>query len=57
MIERFFYIFDTINLRMRKIYFLMLSVFVFQQTSAQNENIELKSMMAKEMKSFARKLS
>ena len=57
MIERFFYIFDTINLRMRKIYFLVLSVFVFQQFCAQNENIERKAMMAKEMKSFAGKMA
>ncbi|WP_307460343.1 M1 family aminopeptidase [Chryseobacterium sp. SORGH_AS_0447] len=42
---------------MRKIYFLMLSVFVFQQFSAQNENIERKAMMAKEMKSFAQKMA
>lgn len=57
MIERFFYIFDTIKRRMRKIYFLVLSVFVFQQFYAQNENIERKAMIEKEIKSFTHKMA
>uniref|UniRef100_A0AAU6WVE9 Aminopeptidase N-like N-terminal domain-containing protein n=1 Tax=Chryseobacterium endophyticum TaxID=1854762 RepID=A0AAU6WVE9_9FLAO len=42
---------------MKKIYFLVLSVFVFQQFCAQSDNIERKAMMAKEMKSFAQKMA
>ncbi|WP_294311454.1 M1 family aminopeptidase [uncultured Chryseobacterium sp.] len=42
---------------MKKIYFLVLSVFVFQQFCAQSDNIERKAMMAKEMKSFTQKMA
>ncbi|MDO3425758.1 M1 family aminopeptidase [Chryseobacterium sp. APV1] len=42
---------------MKKFYFLVLGMLTFQQISAQNENIERKAMMAKEMKSFAHKMA
>ena len=42
---------------MKKFYFLFLSVFVFQQFYAQNDNIEKKGLIAKEMKSFAHKMA
>ncbi|WP_306619724.1 M1 family metallopeptidase [Chryseobacterium ginsenosidimutans] len=42
---------------MRKFYFLLLSVFVFQQFYAQNDNLEKKGLIAKEMKSFASKMA
>ncbi|MBL7878757.1 MAG: hypothetical protein JNN23_02670, partial [Chryseobacterium gambrini] len=42
---------------MKKFYFLVLGMLTFQQLSAQNENIERKAMMAKEMKSFAHKMA
>ncbi|MFY7815019.1 MAG: M1 family aminopeptidase [Chryseobacterium taeanense] len=42
---------------MRKIYFLLLSVFAFQQSYAQSGNIENKGLIAKEMKSFANKMA
>ncbi|WP_415326485.1 M1 family aminopeptidase [Chryseobacterium sp. MMS23-Vi53] len=42
---------------MKKLYFLILSVFVFQQISAQDNNIEQKGLIAKEMKSFANKMA
>lgn len=41
---------------MKKLYFLVLGVFVFHQFCAQNENIEKKGLMAKEMKSYANKM-
>jgi aminopeptidase N len=42
---------------MKKFYFLLLSIFVFQQFYAQNDNIEKKGLIAKEMKSFAHKMA
>jgi len=42
---------------MKKFYFLFLSVFVFQQFYAQNDNIEKKGLIAKEVKSFAHKMA
>lgn len=41
---------------MRKFYFLLLSVFAFQHSYAQNDNVEKKGLIAKEMKSFANKM-
>lgn len=41
---------------MKHFYILMLSIFTFQQISAQNENIEMKSFRTKEMKSFTNKM-
>lgn len=42
---------------MRKFYFLVLSVFVFQQMFAQNDNIDKKGLIDKEMKSFTHKMA
>ncbi len=42
---------------MRKFYFLVLSIFVFQQMLAQNDNIDKKGLIEKEMKSFAHKMA
>jgi aminopeptidase N len=42
---------------MRKFYFLVLSVFVFQQIFAQNDNIDKKGLIDKEMKSFTHKMA
>jgi aminopeptidase N len=42
---------------MRKFYFLLLSVFAFHQSYAQNDNVERKGLIAKEMKSFANKMA
>jgi len=42
---------------MKHFYLLILSFFTFQQISAQQENIEMKSFRAKEMKSFANKMT
>jgi aminopeptidase N len=42
---------------MRKFYFLVLSVFVFQQMFAQNDNIGKKGLIDKEMKSFTHKMA
>ncbi|WP_374459069.1 M1 family aminopeptidase [Chryseobacterium taeanense] len=42
---------------MRKIYFLLLSIFAFQQSYAQSDNIENKGLIAREMKSFANKMA
>lgn len=41
---------------MKHFYFLILSILTFQQISAQDENIEMKSFRAKEMKSFTNKM-
>lgn len=57
MIRRFFLSLKHYNLSMKKFYFLVLSVFVFQQFYAQNDNIEKKGLIAKEMKSFAQKMA
>lgn len=43
-------------MNMRKFYFLVLMSFVFHPLYAQNENIEMKGLIAKEMKSFAHKM-
>ena len=43
---------------MKKLYFLIVSVFIFHSFHAQNENVEKKGMMiAKEAKSFANKMT
>lgn len=42
---------------MRKIYFLLLSIFAFQQSYAQSDNVENKGLIAREMKSFANKMA
>ena len=41
---------------MRKFYFLLLSVLAFQHSYAQNDNVEKRGLIAKEMKSFANKM-
>ncbi|WP_312399821.1 M1 family aminopeptidase [Chryseobacterium sp.] len=42
---------------MRKFYFLFLAVLTFQQFYSQNENIERKALIEKEMKSFTQKMT
>lgn len=42
---------------MKKIYFLLMSIMLIQQLYAQNENVEMKGLMAKEMKSYANKMA
>lgn len=42
---------------MRKFYFLLLSVFAFQHSYAQNDNVEKKGLIAQEMKSFVNKMA
>lgn len=42
---------------MRKFYFLFLAVLTFQQLYSQNENIERKALIEKEMKSFTQKMT
>lgn len=41
---------------MKKLYFLVLSVFAFHSFYAQNENIDKEGLMAKEMKSYTQKM-
>lgn len=41
---------------MKKLYFLVLSVFAFHQFYAQNESIDKKGLMAKEMQSYTNKM-
>lgn len=57
MIRRFFLSLKEYNLYMKKIYFLILSILIVQQLYAQNDNIEMKGLRAKEMKSFANKMA
>lgn len=42
---------------MKKLYLFVLILFVFQQIYSQNDNIERKGLIAKEMKSFAAKMA
>jgi aminopeptidase N len=42
---------------MKKLYLFVLTLFVFQQIYSQNDNIERKGLIAKEMKSFAAKMA
>ncbi|MCW3161729.1 M1 family aminopeptidase [Chryseobacterium oryctis] len=42
---------------MRKLYLLVLTIFAFHQYYSQNENIERKGLITKEMKSFANKMT
>ena len=59
MIERFFLSLIPNYLTMRKFYILCISIFTIHTLSAQNqnENVEKKGLLNKEMKSYAAKMA